>query len=381
MKLLQPLCSALATILVSAALSVLALSPAAAGDHFDASVVAHDAGADIADLFAFLDPTDITKVVLIATVHPNIVPGQMTSEAAFDENIRYRFEIYNDHVNLDSPVLDSTERNSVKKAYIAKVRPKLLIDVTFSKRAVGIEPQTGTGGGFIPTNLRKPKLQTASLVFQGFKDPDGNRLLNRGKFPIAGAPLLTVTPTLHTPTAPPFNAPDIVVAPGQTVQFFAGAVDDPFFFDLPAFTSYLDTIRNGAPSAAAFGRARDTFAGYNVLAIGLRIPLVLLRGTNGPIIGVDFLTQRHSQSRRLTQVCKRDQANHERFRPSNRPSRGGHQHPPGLLCGEGRPPPTRHEHLQLWKSGWRRVSEWPAPAGRHRRYPAHAAEPQFHPRR
>jgi hypothetical protein len=294
MKRLQPFCSAFATVFLVFAFSILAGCPAAAGDHFDGSALAHDAGADIADLFAFLDPTDVTQVVLIATVHPNIVPGQMASEAVFDENIRYRFEIYNDHVNLDSPARDTTASLAAKKAYVAKVKPKLLIDVTFSKRLVGLEPQAATGGGFVPTNLRQPKLQTASLVFQGFTDLAGNRLVNKGKYPAEGAPLLTVTPTVHTPTAPAFTVHDIVVAPGQTVKFFAGIVDDPFFFDVPAFTTYLDSIRNGAPSASAFARARDTFAGYNVLAIAVRVPLVLLRGTNGPIIGVDFLTQRHA---------------------------------------------------------------------------------------
>lgn len=272
--------------------------PAAADDQTDAPAVAHDTGADIADVFAFLDPTDITQLVLIATVHPYIVPGQMTNVAAFDENVRYRFEIYNDHVNLTSPALDGAEPPAVRKAYIKKVKPNLLIDVTFAKRAVGVEPQTGTGGGFIPINLRRPKLQTASLFFQGFKDLDGNDLSNKGKFPAVGAPLLNVTASNLSPTAPAFNVQDVVIAPGQTVKFFAGVADDPFFFDVPAFTSYLDGIRNGgAANAAAFARMRDTFAGYNVLAIALRIPQVLLTGTNGTKIGVDFLAQRHASEK------------------------------------------------------------------------------------
>ena len=46
-----------------------------AADHGDAPNIDNDAGADIADVFAFLDPNDNTKVVIIGTVHGFIVPG------------------------------------------------------------------------------------------------------------------------------------------------------------------------------------------------------------------------------------------------------------------------------------------------------------------
>jgi hypothetical protein len=300
MRLPDPIRGALSAVLLVAACSALSPVAAVAGDHLDSPALAHDAGADIADVFAFLDPTDITQVVLIATVHPYIVPGQMTNAAAFDDAVRYRFEIYNDHVNRDSPVFDDAVKASVKKAYAKKLKPNLTIDVEFGKREVGSAPQTGTGGGYIPTNLRRPQLQSASLSFSGFED-----LVNNGHYPAVGAPLLTVSPANLSPTAPAFVPHDIAVAPGLTITFFAGVVDDPFFFDIPAFTSYVDGIRNdGVANAAAFARQRDTFAGYNVLAIAFRIPLVLLTGTNGPRIGVDFLTQRHRNEVRSTKGRK-----------------------------------------------------------------------------
>jgi hypothetical protein len=291
-NLLRFFCAALAFLI---GLQAFAPRPACAADHLDANITIQDPAADIADVFTFLDPTDIAQVVLIATVHPYIIPGQNTTSAAFDENVRYRFEIYNNHVNLPSPVLDDGSSAAARAAYVAKVKPKLLIDVAFSKRQVGPEQQTNAGGtAFIPPNLRRPKLQTATLSLQGFKDPDGHNLINNGRFPVTGGSPLSVTATNLATTAPAFNVQNVTVAPGQIVQFFAGAADDPFFFDLPAFTSYLDGIRNtGVPTVAAFSRMRDTFAGYNVLAIALRIPLALVQGANGPNIGVDFLTQRH----------------------------------------------------------------------------------------
>jgi hypothetical protein len=280
---------------------------AVAGDHADAPLFAHDPSADIADLFAFLDPTDNSQVVLIATVHPHIVPGLNPTVGSFDENIRYRFEIYNDHINLASPVLNDAEKLSIKRAYAARVKPKLLIDVTFSKRAVGLDPQANPAGSplaNVPANLRRPTLQAASLNFQGFKNSAGAALVNRGKYPVTGAPPLTVTASNVGPTAPNFTVHDIEVAPGAIVRFFAGLVDDPYFFDLPGFTAYLDSIRIGTPSSASYSRARDTFAGYNVLAIALRIPKVLLVGPGGTTIGVDFLTQRHGIERHTTKGFK-----------------------------------------------------------------------------
>jgi hypothetical protein len=75
------------------------------------------------------------------------------------------------------------------------------------------------------------------------------------------------------------------------VDFFAGEVDDPFFFDIPAFGRFIASIRNGSPDPSLLMRGRDTFAGYNILSIALRFPVSMLMG-NGNIIGVDFLAQR-----------------------------------------------------------------------------------------
>src|SRR5207247_10004197 len=43
-----------------------------------------------------------------------------------------------------------------------------------------------------------------------------------------------------------------------------------------------------------FSRARDTFAGYNILAIALRVPVSLIQGGSN-VIGVDALAQRRHQ--------------------------------------------------------------------------------------
>jgi hypothetical protein len=77
------------------------------------------------------------------------------------------------------------------------------------------------------------------------------------------------------------------------VKFFAGEVDDPFFFDIPGFARFINSVRVGAPDATLLDRGRDTFAGYNVLSIALRMPLSLVKGS-GAKVGATFQTQRHN---------------------------------------------------------------------------------------
>jgi hypothetical protein len=66
-----------------------------AADHGDAPSLAGHEGADLADLYFFLDPNDNSKAVVIATVHGFIVPGEAVNFAVFDPNIRFRFEFEN----------------------------------------------------------------------------------------------------------------------------------------------------------------------------------------------------------------------------------------------------------------------------------------------
>ncbi|MEA3188628.1 MAG: hypothetical protein QOD99_2458 [Chthoniobacter sp.] len=260
-----------------------------AGDHGDAPALAQDLGADINDVFLFLDPTDITQTVMIATVHGFLVPGEVPNFASFDEHVVFRFEIYNDHINFVSPILDPNASATQKSNFTKTIKANRTIDVMFNKRHVGLASQMGTGGNFIPTNLRRPLRQEATLTFNGFSD------LNAKVFKAdINGDALQVTPFNVSPTAAAFDVRNISIAPSATIQFFAGEVDDPFFFDVPAFTSFVDGIRNGTgPNVPAFSRQRDTFAGYNTLAIALRIPTVLLVSDKGPFLGLNFLTRRH----------------------------------------------------------------------------------------
>jgi hypothetical protein len=212
--------------------------PATAADHGDAPAVANDQGADIADVYIFLDPNDNSRVIFGATIHGFIVPNEMVNFGVFDENIRYRFE------------LETT----------GDARPDRFIDVRFT-----------------PKNQSSSQAQIATVTL-----PNG----------------ATFTAPSTVPTLDP-NPPNPVITrdSSSAVDFFAGVVDDPFNFDITGFSRYASPVRNGTGPAdkSQLQRGRDSFAGYNILSIALSVPASFLRA-NGVSneVGVNFVTQRRS---------------------------------------------------------------------------------------
>ena len=72
---------------------IIPTSKVRAADHADSTSVAGDPGADIADVFAFLDPTDNSKVILAMDVEGFVVPSEASNLSFFAPDILYRFEI------------------------------------------------------------------------------------------------------------------------------------------------------------------------------------------------------------------------------------------------------------------------------------------------
>ena len=208
-----------------------------AADHGDAPLTAHDIGADLNDLYLFRDPNDNSRVIMIMTVHGFIVPGENSNFGIFDPAIRYRFLIEN----------------------TGGAKPDGAIDVRFS-------PRVAVGG--------VPQAQTATI-----------NLPNGGTF--------TAPSTNSSNTADAAPTPVITTNAQSGVTFFAGLTDDPFFFDIPAFGRFNASIRAGAPNPGVFSRGRDTFAGYNTMAIALSIPISFIRGP-GNELGVIIETQRRT---------------------------------------------------------------------------------------
>jgi hypothetical protein len=211
--------------------------PIGAADHGDAPNAAIDRSADINDVYAFLDPNDNSKIILQMTVNGFLVPAESVNLGVFDHNLRYRIE-------LETSGDQQTE---------------YFIDVTFSpKMTSGATPQTAT---------------ITSNFFTAFSAP--------------------TTPANLSPTPPD---PVVTTNAATGIAFYAGAPDDPFFFDIPAFNRFVGSVLAGTPNTAFFNRARDSFAGYNTLAFALSVPRSLinplLSGASNNTIGVIGRTAR-----------------------------------------------------------------------------------------
>ena len=239
------LCTSASHSFVVAALAAacVAIAPidANAADHGDAPRASADRSTDIADVYAFLDPNDNGQLVLIMTIGGFVVPGEAPNFGAFDAALRYTIE------------LETT----------GDARPDQSIQVEFApRRRSSSEPQEAT-----------------------VRLPSGRRFRALSTSPTTG------------PTPNPFR---ITTDSRSGVQFFAGLVDDPFFFDLPGFNAFVASVLAGSPDLAPLARGRDTFAGYNVSAIAIRLPLSQLRlrptrdNPTGAVIGVQGLVERRT---------------------------------------------------------------------------------------
>lgn len=217
-----------------------------AADHAEATIVADDPGADIADVFAFLDPLDNSKVVLALDVEGFIVPSEMMNIGFFPSDVVYRFEIEN----------------------TGDAVPDRRIDIKFSEQTSRSSPQT------------------ASIYLNGIEN--------------GGAVSFTAPTTVpsFSPTAPPF-----VVTTNQqnNAKFFAGLTDDPFYFDIVAFNRFTSSIAAGSPDTSVLQRGRDSFAGYSIHMIALELPVSALTGPAGSTIGVNGVTLRQKAQLRTTQ--------------------------------------------------------------------------------
>jgi hypothetical protein len=243
-KVFQKASNLAASIITAGSLAGL-LFPATvyASEHIDSPLTAQDRGADIADLWAFLDPNDNSKVVLIMSTQAFIVSGEHFGMGIFDHNIRYRFEIEN----------------------TGDARPDAFIDVRYSP-----------GLGRLTT-------QTATITL-----PDGHSF--------------TAPTTLATQNIQPEPAPSPVVTtdPDSGVSFYAGVADDPFFLDDTGANLFVASslMHPGHPDKTLLGkRGRDTYAGFNTLITALSVPAEMLRGKDTHVIGVNALTQRREIQR------------------------------------------------------------------------------------
>ncbi len=211
-----------------------------AADHGDAPFASVGRSEDIGDIYAFLDPNDNDRLVLVLTTQGFIVPGEAVNFSVFDHQLSYG-------INFETTG-DAT--------------PDQRIRIRFSrKRDAGSNPQTAT-----------------------------IRLPNGASF----TALTTVSDLSGTsPT------PVITDDPATGVRFFAGEIDDPFFFDIPGFNRFVASVLAGSADPSQLQRGRDTFAGYNTLGIALSLPVSLFGTVTNNEIGISARTVRVDTQRQI----------------------------------------------------------------------------------
>jgi hypothetical protein len=224
--------------LASFSLALPTSPPINAADHAEATLAAADPGADIADVFTFLDPNDNSKVILAMDVEGFVVPSELLNLSFFAPDVRFRFEIEN----------------------TGDAIPDQHIDITFSPQISRSQPQMAT-----------------------IRLPHGRKF---------------TAPTTVQTLAPAANPFVVTTDPATGVSFFAGLTDDPFFFDIVGFNRFVSSVQAGAPNPSKLQRNRDSFAGYNIHMIALSVPAGMLRGKADNIIGVNGVTLRLNPSHR-----------------------------------------------------------------------------------
>lgn len=198
----------IARVLAAALLSSVAIVGTQAADHREAPIVNGLPQGDINDIYAFRDPADAGRLILVMTVNPFSIPD-VAGSYTFSPDIVYRF------------AFDRT----------GDARFDSAIDVTFSPVAAGA---------------------------QSFK----------ARFP--GGLVVTGNATGPSVAATGANPRNIVTSPGASaVKVFAGPADDPFFFDAAGFNRVL--------TGGSF-TGRNAFAGVNVSAIVIDVPISLVAG-------------------------------------------------------------------------------------------------------
>lgn len=238
-------------VMAVGAMSLVGVANVRAADHGDSPTPSHDQACDIADVYLYLDPNDNSRVVMAVTIRGFIASGENANFGIFDPNVKYRFQIEN----------------------TGDAKPDTFVDVMFTQRVTQAEAQK------------------AMITL-----PDGSKFTD-----------IPTTNSSTAATAPAFVVSDLNAMGG--VKFYAGMVDDPFFFDIPAFGRFTASARAGSPDVSQFNRARDSFAGYNIMSIALSFPKDSLLDAKGKgprdKIRVNFVAQRATQSIQTTGEFKR----------------------------------------------------------------------------
>jgi len=201
---------------------------ALAADHRDSPTADANGEGDITDMFAFLDPNDVSQLVLIMNVNPFAVPAEINSYR-FAPNILYQFKVaYGQHAVEDlviQAVFKDVPTTTCTSGQIVNIYGPSKPQTTGTINAVLNERPTATG--------------CSGQTFQ-----QGNMQVFTG-----------------------LRADPFVADPGQLFRILANNQD--LFRDFPGFA--LGPLR-GRPVRANLSSGVDALAGFNVTSIIIELP-------------------------------------------------------------------------------------------------------------
>jgi hypothetical protein len=232
-------------------------APAAgnASSHREAPLISEDPSADNTDLYAFRSPDKPDTVTIISNWIPAEDPAAGPNWYTFSQSARYLI-----HIDTNGDGQD---------------------DVTYRYRFV-----TQQGVAF---------LRNTQQLYEVTKtDSRGTRVVGNG--------LLTPPNNIGPRSTPNYRKyvtdQEHLLTHGELT--FAGQREDGFFGDIGSIFD-LVAIREGT---GATGGGKDFFAGYNVHAIALRIPIAMLDNGTNHTIGVWASTERPSADGTFKQVSR-----------------------------------------------------------------------------
>ena len=227
-------------------------TPLEASSHREAPLIADDPLADNTDVYAFVDPNDANRVVLIADYIPFQLPQGGPTYYTFGENVRYEIHVKND---------GSTAGDNVTYRF------------TFSR--VNQDPTT-----FFNIRLGQQNIKTTYLCEKSVNEGAFTAIVTGGVVPPnnIGPRSISTGVGLNQPSYATVRQSAVTNAAGGNSageQIFCGPSEDPFFIDLGAVFDLAGVRVNQG--------ARDGLAKYNVHSIAISVPIATLQKNGQPV--------------------------------------------------------------------------------------------------
>ncbi|GAB3638457.1 hypothetical protein GCM10027422_40470 [Hymenobacter arcticus] len=225
-------------------------TPLEASSHREAPLIADDPLADNTDVYAFVDPNDANRVVLIADYIPFQLPQGGPNYVTFGENIRYEIHVKNKATTNDDDItyrFTFTRTNEDPSTFFYARLGKQNLKTTYTcEKIVGGVSTTIVSNGTVPAYNVGPRTNNSGVG------------LNQAAY-----------------TA--YRQGTVANATGAGgEQVFCGSSDDPFFVDLGAIFDLAGLRVNKG--------SRDGLGKYNVHSIAVSVPIATLQ-KDGKTVG------------------------------------------------------------------------------------------------